>query len=372
MILKTKEFQTTASKILVALGTDKSAGDLELFTNNGFLYMNVTNKEFYVSVKFPVDGELESRTVVDAVSFLDLVSSITTDTFELNVTDQYLSVKSNKSSYKIEVIYENDKLMELPTIDADTTTVNMTISNDILKSILDVNGKEIAKAKSSIEVSELQKLYYIDETCCFTFTTGACLNKFQLEKPVRMLLTDRIVKLFKLFDTDVDFYLGHKSNSAGELMTVVCFMSNDTKVSALINCSDVLLAKISAPLSATKTYISDTYNYSVVLSTFALNSAVQRLIKFTKNSVEKCGAYIKGIVHISKDSVTISDSFDNTETVSVENNSVITSSYDMTINLNDLAAILSSTKLEHITLNCGNHQAAIITRGQVSNLIKEF
>lgn len=371
MILKTKEFQTTANKILVALGTDKAAGNLELFTANNFLYMNVTNKEFYVSVKFPVESELESRTVVDAVSFLDLISGITAETFELNVTERYLTIKWGKSVYKLETIYENDRLMELPTIEADQVTVSMSIGNDVLKSILDVNAKEIAKAKS-VDISELQKLYYIDETCCFTFTTGACLNKFQLEKPVKMLLTDRIVKLFKLFDTDVSFYMGYKEGVGGDPLTIVCFMAGDTKVSAIINCADILLTKISAPLNATKKFIDDKYDYSVVVSTYALNGAVQRLSKFTKNSVEKIGAFVKAVMHITKDSITIQDQFDNTEVIPVENESIIEAPYDMTVNLNDLKAILDATKLEHVTLNCGNHHAAIITRGQVSNLVKEF
>ena len=63
------------------------------------------------------------------------------------------------------MIYENDQLMKLPVIklDKDQVTIDMGIAQDILLSILNVNGKEIQKAKR-LDVNELQRYYYIDET----------------------------------------------------------------------------------------------------------------------------------------------------------------------------------------------------------------
>ena len=198
MIIKTKDFKEAANKILLAANLDTNAANLELVARNSSLYLNVTNKEYYVAVKFPLETEETFRAVVDASLFLSLVSGFTTDTFSLDIKDNTVVLGSGKSKYKVAMIYENEDLMTLPVIAIQNKTVEMSIPNDILMSILNVNSKELIKTKY-LDVSELNKLYYIDETGCFTFTNGSCLNSFTLEKPVKLLLNDRIVRLFNLF-----------------------------------------------------------------------------------------------------------------------------------------------------------------------------
>ena len=53
MIIKTKDFKEAANKILLAANLDTNAANLELAVRNSSLYLNVTNKEYYVAVKFP-------------------------------------------------------------------------------------------------------------------------------------------------------------------------------------------------------------------------------------------------------------------------------------------------------------------------------
>ena len=181
MQIKTKEFQDVANKILLATSLDKNAGNLEIKTKGSELYLNVTNKEFFVSIKFQLEQEEEFHATVDASLFLSLISGLTTDTFNLGIKDNAITVTSGKSNYKIAMIFENDKLMTLPPITILNKTVEMNISKDILDSILNVNSKELAKVKGVADVNELFELYYIDEEGCFTFNTGACLNAFKLE-----------------------------------------------------------------------------------------------------------------------------------------------------------------------------------------------
>ena len=152
MILKTKNFQEAANKILMAVGIDKAAANLELAAKDTALYLRVTNREYYVAVRFELETPSDFRAVVDANLFLNLISGINTEEFELKINDTNVVVKAGKSSYKLAMIYENDKLMKLPIIklDKEQVTVDMPISNDILMSILNVNGKEIQKAKSSM------------------------------------------------------------------------------------------------------------------------------------------------------------------------------------------------------------------------------
>lgn len=374
MIIKTKDFKEAANKILLAADLDTNAANLELVARNSSLYLNVTNKEYYVSVKFPLETEETFRAVVDASLFLSLISGFTTETFSLDIKDNTVILGAGKSKYKVAMIYENENLMVLPVIAIQNKTVEMTISNDILMSILNVNSKELLKAKY-LNVSELNKLYYIDEAGCFTFTNGSCLNAFSLEKPVKLLLNDRIVRLFKLFKDDVQFSLGMDPIANGNIQTKIVMQTADTYLAAIITCDDTLIARVQQPCEATKRYLSESYDHKLVLSTADLSAAISRLMSFTKNSKatsEKVNmAYLPTVMSIENGELVIKDKFENYETVTIANESYSTGDYEMCVNLYDIKLVLDSCQTDHITLNCGNHRSIIITRGPVANLIPE-
>ena len=374
MIIKTKDFKEAANKILLAADLDTNAANLELVARNSSLYLNVTNKEYYVSVKFPLETEETFRAVVDASLFLSLISGFTTETFSLDIKDNTVILGAGKSKYKVAMIYENENLMVLPVIAIQNKTVEMTISNDILMSILNVNSKELLKAKY-LNVSELNKLYYIDKAGCFTFTNGSCLNAFSLEKPVKLLLNDRIVRLFKLFKDDVQFSLGMDPIANGNIQTKIVMQTADTYLAAIITCDDTLIARVQQPCEATKRYLSESYDHKLVLSTADLSAAISRLMSFTKNSKarsEKVNmAYLPTVMSIENGELVIKDKFENYETVTIANESYSTGDYEMCVNLYDIKLVLDSCQTDHITLNCGNHRSIIITRGPVANLIPE-
>ena len=101
MILKTKTFQEAANKILLAVGVDKSAANLELAAKGNKLFLRVTNREFFAAVGFDLETPTEFRAVVDASLFLNLISGINTEDFELAINDTNIVVKAGKSSYKL-------------------------------------------------------------------------------------------------------------------------------------------------------------------------------------------------------------------------------------------------------------------------------
>lgn len=374
MILKTKTFQEAANKILVAVSLDKAAANLELDAKDTALYLRVTNREYYVEVKFELEEPTDFRAVVDANLFLNLISGISTEDFELKIKDTHIVVKAGKSSYKLAMIYENDKLMTLPIIrlGADNITVDMGISYEILMSILNVNGKEIQKAKK-LDVNELQRYYYIDETGCFTFTTGACVNSFNLEKPIKLLLTDKVVKLFKLFKSDVHMSYGHQVNSDSSLQPIVAFQTEDIYVATRLLNDETCVYKIKAPCEAMKNLIKETYDHNLVLSASELSSAIGRLLMFHKNSnASTDSSFVPAHIEFTETDFTVSDvSGDNKEVITIENGSTTPGNYSMGINLIDLKSVLDSCKNEHITMNCGNHKSIIINRGTISNVIAE-
>lgn len=371
MIIKTADFKDAINAILVASGVDKSAGALELLAQNNFLFLNVSNREYFVSAKFALGSNDTFRAVVDARLFLDLVAGITTSEFAINIVNNTVVIKVGKSTYKLPMIYENDHLADVPSIVIKNKTIEMPISLDILKSILNVNSKELLKVKN-IDVNELQRLYYIDETGCFTFTTGACLNSFTLEKPVKLLLNDRIVKLFKLFKEDVQFSLGYDTLPNGIVQTKAVFTTPSVYVGALLTCDDILIQKIQGPCNMTKQFIAEPYDNKVVVSVNELASAISRLTLFTKNYADKIDTLrIPVKVNFMPGELILSDKLGNTEVVTINTESIIDSSYSMWLYLGDLKLVLDSCKNDYITINCGNHRSVVINRGPISNLISE-
>ena len=375
MIINTKDFQEVANKILLAADLDKNAANLELKTKDTYLYLTVTNREYYVSCKFPLNEPAEFHAVVDASLFLSLISGITTETFNMVINGNHIKVGSGRSNYKLAMIYENENLMSLPVISIQNKTVEMDIEKDILYSILNVNSKELQKVKNAVVSNELQKLYYIDETGCFTFTTGACLNAFSLEKPVKLLLNERIVKLFKLFKEDVHFTLGQDPAGNGMIATKMTMQTEDTYLAALITCDTLLIDRVKGPCDIMKRYMSTAYDYRLVFSVNEFFGAVSRLQAFTKNNksaTEKVNSsYLPVKININDTGITIQDKYENTEFVSIENGSYVSGEYEFGVNLIDLRLVFESCKNEHITFNCGDHKSIIISRGPISNLIPE-
>lgn len=371
MIIKTKDFQDVAKKILLATSLDKNACNLELITNGSDLYLNVTNKEYFVAIKFALDTPEEFHATVDANLFLSLISALTTETFTLSIKKNSIEIKSGKSSYTLTMIYDNESLLVLTPITIQNKTVEMNISKDILDSIVNVNSRELEKIKGVANVNELFELYYIDDTGCFTFNTGACLNAFKLEKPVKLLLNERIVKLFKLFNEDVHFSLGQDTEN-NISKTKIILETSTVYLAAIITCDDRLISKIQAPCEATKKYINDKYDYHVVISSTLLKEAINRLTLFTKNTNDKQNMrFITMNIKITPNEFIISDNFGNIESLPIENGSFVENEYEMIINIIDLKLVVESCKNEHITINCGNKRSIIVNRGNISNLIPE-
>ena len=160
MVIKTKQFKESCSSILGAIDNSELSTyteALELITKDNNLYLNVTNKEYFASAIFPLEEKEELHAVINANTFLKLVSAITTEEIELKIKENYLLVKAN-GNYKFSLIYENGELMKLPQIKINNPTLDMNIGGDILNSIITYNSKILSKQDST----PIQKLYYLD------------------------------------------------------------------------------------------------------------------------------------------------------------------------------------------------------------------
>lgn len=369
MILNTQELKQVTDKILSAVDSSDVSNiteTLELEVKNDNLYINVTNKEYFVRVKLFLGYTEDFHASVNANLFLNLISQITTEDIELNCDGTSLHIKGN-GNYKLPLIYDGEKLLTLPKITIDNPTVNMSIETSILHSIAKYNSKEIAKG---FIVKPVQKMYYIDENGAITFTTGACINKFSLVKPVKMLLNAKIVKLFKLFTGDsVNFTLGHDALNDEIIQTKVCFEDDNIQLTAILQCDDIMLRSV--PVNNIRGRVENIYPYSITIGKNSLLQAINRLMVFSNRGVK--GSIITAKFIFDKDKLIIKDSKgENIEEINYANvcNNLETP-YEAIFDLNDIKLTLQVCEDAYLTLNFGDSNALVIARTNIFNIIPE-
>lgn len=370
MIIKTSEFKKICTTVLSA--TDNSelstlTETLELKAEGNLLSLNVTNKEYYVSVTFPLEAEELFHAAVNANLFLKLIAAVTSETIELTVDDTCLKIKAN-GNYKIPLIFENEQLMVLPKIELNNPTLQMNISSDILESIVNFNSKQLTVGTAAKPV---QKMFYVDEQGCLTFTSGACINNFTLEQPMRILFNQRLVSLFKLFKgTMVNFTLSYEPVSETIMQTKVCFETPSIKLSAITGCDDSLLAQV--PVEAIRRRANMVYPYSVVLNVTELAEAINRILIFSAGYGSKENLKPYSAFEFKSGHVSVYDSKkENHENITYQNGTTVDSDYNMILDLFEVKKVLDSCSDQYITLNFGNNQAAVLVRNAIRNVIPE-
>ena len=371
MILRTEDLKDVCSKILFAVDSNELSTiteTLELKTSNQNLLISVTNREYYAQVKLPIDNDEQLHATVNANLFLKLVAQFTTETIELTISGNSLKVKRN-GTYTIPLIFDDDKLLELPEIKINNVTKEFKVSSSILKSILMYNSKQLTQGTISKPV---QKLYYMDELGAITFTTGACVNSFSLPEPMKILLNNRIVKLFKLFkDGDVNFQLGYDALTEEIIQTKVNFSTDTISITAIISCDDTLLNSV--PTAAIRGRATATYPYSVNISKDELIQTINRLLLFRTNSNGKEVVKLYSTFDFGKDSVTIYDvNKTNKEVIYYSNTTLeLDENYVAVLDLLDMKATLDNCVEPYLTINFGNNTAIVIARGNIRNVVPE-
>lgn len=371
MIIRIEDLKVICSTILNAVDSNeisKITETLELEVKDKILYLNVTNREYYAQVKFNINENIDFHATVNANLFLKLIANTTSDTVELKVSDTDLEVRGN-GKYKLPLIFEGEKLLVLPQININNITQQFNISSDILNSILKFNSKELNKG---VIAKPVQRMYYLDEQGCITFTSGACVNNFNLDKPIKLLLNNRIVKLFKLFKSgDVNFTLGYDNISEEIIQTKVKFENNDICITAVLNNEDSLINSV--PVKAIRDRALTIYSHSVVINRAALNDAINRMLLFTAGygTKETLKPYSKFI--FNSDSVDVYDINNiNTENISYNNSDPsISEAYEALLDLTDIKTTLDNCSDEYINIRFGNHQAIVLARNNIYNIIPE-
>ena len=371
MIIWSEDLKEVSSKILAAVDNNELSTiteTLELKVIDKSLYISVTNREYYAQVKLELDQDEDFHATVNATLFLKLISQITTDTIELSISGNSVIIKGN-GTYNIPLIFDGDDLLELPEIKIENITNEFNVNSDILKSILAYNSKELTKGVMSKPV---QKLYYLDEQGCITFTSGACVNSFTLERPVKILLNNRLVKLFKLFKNEnVKFTLGYDAISEDIIQTKVRFESEDIILTAILSCDDTLINSV--PVAAIRGRANNTYPYSINIHKDNLIQTINRLLLFSSNVSGKEVIKPYSTFEFNKDFVTIYDVNKNNKEILYYNNVILDleEPYTAILDLTDIKTTLDNCAEQYLTINFGDSSAIVLSRGNVKNVIPE-
>jgi len=371
MILKTKDFKEACQTILLALDTK----EVTLYTEaielvakgTSTLNLNVTNRQYFVTVKFNLDAPTTFHSVVKAKTFLSLISKITTEYIELVVNNRVLKVNAN-GEYTFPLIFNNSTMLELPRINPGVVTNSFDINSDILLSILLNNSKELLRGAELLKSSNskpAQSYYYVDELGAITYTTGACVNSFTLPTPVKLLLDDKSVKLFKLFknNTTVKFEMSQVALDENSTQTVLKFSNSTVDLMTIMPESSIIS---SVPALNIRAMANKNYPYEVVLNKEDLLEVLNRLNIFNTDS----RMLVK--VDISGDNLTIS-SLNNefVETLKTSGGSSVEDDYSFYLILKNLKLILDGYIEQYITMCFGDNKAIVFKKQGVVDMIPE-
>ena len=363
LVLQTKEFKEVCKTVLAAIDNKENTlltETLELKANGSVLDLNITNREYYLTANFKLGTEEKFDAAVNASLFLKLISKLTTETIEITQESNNIKIKAN-GQYKLPMIFNNDKMLELPKIEIENVTNTMNINSNILHSIANYNSKELLRGTIA---NPVQKYYYVDEKGAITFTSGACVNSFELEKPIKVLLSDKVVKLFKLFkeDTNVAFTMGQDAFTEDLVQTKVRFATDRVILTAKLSDSSLIS---SVPVSAIRGMATKTYDYSVVISKDNLLQAIQRIMLFNESSEY-------GSFEFTSEQVTVYDfKQENKEEVTLQNECPALDKYTMFIKLSNFALILDGCEDDYVTVNFGDNRAVVVKKSNISDIIPE-
>ena len=370
MIIRTELLQESCAQILNAVDSNVLSAiteTLEIEAHNKMLRMAVTNREYFVDIHFGIESDEEIHATINANLFLKLISKVTSETIELLVVDNSLLVKCN-GDYKLPLIYEGAELLSIPRIDIENVTEEFDVESNILRSLVHYNSKELNKGTIS---KPIQKMYYIDNKGAITFTSGACVNGFDIDMKSRVLLNDKLVKLFKLFKDDkVKMTIGHNQLSKDVIATVVSFETPEIYISSVLSCDDTML--VNYPVDAIRGRATAVYKYGVPVNKSILMQAIERLTLFNaESSIDEYKTIIKMI--FGSESVTISDRMGiNQEEIPYNSNSpLVEDEYVAFIDSSDLSKTLASCTNQFVNINFGNSQAFVLSEGNIRWVIPE-
>lgn len=391
MKLNVKDLQEKCKKILNVLDSNALMSNelLEIKDDacKGNAYLTVSNGEYklqtYISSPVQTVGEEDLRAVVSANVFFKLVSKITTEWVELSVSKNSLLIKGN-GNYKIPLVYEGDGIAKLPNIELENIVNEFDIESNSLQSIAKYNLKEVKKQNLQ---GDIHNYVYLDEKGAVTFSAGIIvINKFNLEKPVKLLLREKIVRLFKLFSPEevLHFALGFDSIGDGLVQTKIVLKSGDVEVVAII-ATDNGNSKVNRfPVTSAREKVEGEYPFTAIINKELLVDTITRLKLLSQASNTSSALNFSfGLTELTifdnEDEATGNkenyEVFNYVSNTPKDNDSVSMlddGKYNCLLNVDDLLYVLSLGNEDFVTIKYGNKLSIVVSRPDIDIALAEM
>lgn len=335
---------------------------VELDVKDSVLSMAVTNQEYVAQIKIPLDEDVEFHATVDAQTFLKLICSMTCDVIEFTIKDNVLIVKGN-GVYKLPLVFDGDTMFKLPEIVIDNVQTELDVDGNVLNSLLTYNSRQFT---SKSVYSLVNKYYYMDENGAITFTSGACVNSFSLSSPIKMLLNQRLVKLFKLFkESAVHIAYGNDVVGNDVIQSKAIFSANNIKISSILTSDSSLINNV--PVTAIRAMAEKIYPYSVNIDKAEVMASLNRLQLFANKNML---CYAEFNFKPQNCVVTFNH---NVETIYYNNadTGLTEDGYKTVLDMSELQNILSGCIEPAVSVRFGDNKAVVIARKSVVDIMPE-
>ncbi len=369
MKLKLSNLQDVCAKMSKALdidGFDPITNALELIatSSDSNLRMALTNYEYYVEGRVDTLINEDFIATVSADVFFKLISQLSTEEVSLSCDNNTVIITSN-GTYRLPMLFNDDVPLKIPSITFDKVEKVVNVSRPDMMSVLTYNSRELIK---EYDKKPVQRMYYLDDKGCITFTSGACVNNFSIQGGNQVLLSSKVINLFRLFrDSQIEWTFGECSMSG---MTVKLLGLSDSVFSIVARINDDNSLIESIPKELIRNMAADKYPYTVILNKVQLLNAVERLLLFMpKDNFSK--PY--GKFEFMDTSVIIRDRLDvNMEKVFYSDDLVFNGEpITIILDFNDIKTILEGVKDKDVTIKFGNGVSVLIQYSHITNIIPE-
>ena len=312
MIIKLADLKPVCANIASVIDNNamsEIATTIQLGVFDTKLKINYTNKQYFVSSKIPVTDVMNVppfSAVIKADTFIKLISKLNDETVDIVLDDNKatLDVITATGKYTfatIDAVDAFDKQYSNFNIADDNVDVSYSIDNGVLHNIIDYSNTEFGKVPDSIAKSNVMyRMCYLDSQGSIAMSGGACIYNANVEVDNGVYLTDKLLKLLKLFNHDTQYNINIKTGTAAVLNNVVQqkieFTSDNMEIYAILPSNTAIKLPVDkvrqmATTALPNTVNIDTNNLAQVLDRFSIfvdgTSVVDTVtLEFTADNVK--------------------------------------------------------------------------------------
>ena len=351
--IKTAVLQDATSKAIKGVG---KVGMLAITTaiyieaKDGYLCLSTTNNVNTLTVKVPLDSDLEQNEFVactDADLFNKLVSKTDSEYIELSITDGCLQFVG-AGAYNLALIQDEEGNMgTIKPLNLSESATSFKLAKTDLYNIINYNGLSVSKTYEEI----LYTNYFLSTDKCITFNTvTACNSNIKLNAEIKALIPASVVNLLNVFtEPKVDVFIDNDKIAFKTEMIYItgmlCDGIDDYPVDALL-----------------ELFNNAEYNKKVTVNSAMLRNCLDRLNLFTTTNTAISLNFTKTSLIIQNTDSTACEEIPYANPVEIEE-------YVNTCDIKDLLPVVSAANTDLVSLVFGYSQGFKVVFGNVDFVI---